>query len=60
MNTKQWSICFVALSLALMLAAAGLTGWVDPFFHYHAPLEQLEYPIGNQRYQNDGIVKNFS
>jgi hypothetical protein len=60
MNNKAWAMSFLALTLALLVAAATLTGVVDPFFHYHAPLEKLEYPIDNQRYQNDGIVKHFS
>ena len=35
---------------------------VDPFFHYHAPLESLEYPLirDNERYQNDGILRHFT
>lgn len=60
MDNKKWSICFLALTLVLLVGAAALTGVIDPFFHYHAPLESLEYPINNQRYQNDGIVKHFS
>lgn len=60
MNSKKWSICLLSLWLVLLLGAASLTGIIDPFFHYHAPLEGLEYPINNQRYQNDGIVRNFS
>lgn len=59
-HSKKWSICFLAVSLILLLGAASLTAAVDPFFHFHAPAEDLEYPINNQRYQNDGIVKNFT
>ena len=40
-NTKTWSILCVVLSLALLLASGGLTTMVDPFFHYHAPMENL-------------------
>lgn len=60
MNNKKWSVGFLTLTLVLLVSAAILTGTVDPFFHYHAPLEELEYPLTLQRYQNDGIVKNFS
>ena len=60
MNTaKKWSIGFLALTLAMMAAFGGLTAVVDPYFHYHKPLNGLEYPIYEERYQNDGIVKNF-
>ncbi|MGL5972803.1 MAG: hypothetical protein ACRCZK_03725 [Oscillospiraceae bacterium] len=33
---------------------------VDPYFQYHKPLNFLQYKIYNERYQNAGIVKNFS
>ena len=59
-NTKTWSILCVVLVLGLLLASGGLTAIIDPFFHYHAPLEALEYPLNNQRYQNDGIVRHFT
>lgn len=34
---------------------------IDPFFHYHKPLKKISYFMdrGQQRYMNDGIVKNF-
>lgn len=34
---------------------------IDPFFHYHKPLKKINYFMDNnqQRYINDGIVKNF-
>lgn len=60
MKRKQWSICLLCLWLVLLFCAASLTGVIDPFFHYHAPLEGLAYPLTLQRYQNDGIVKHFS
>ena len=59
-NSKVWSICCLVLALLLLLTIGGMTALIDPYFHYHAPLDQLEYPLDNQRYQNDGIVKNFS
>lgn len=59
-SNKKWSICFLVLSLLGLTALGALTAVVDPYFHYHAPLTGLEYPIENQRYQNDGIVKHFA
>ena len=56
---KKWCAIFAACLLILMVAVGSVTVIVDPYFHYHAPLDRLEYPIVNQRYQNDGIVKNF-
>lgn len=60
MNSKKWCVCALSLWLVLLLCSASITGIIDPFFHYHAPLAELEYPLNNQRYQNDGITRNFS
>lgn len=54
-----WSIGCLVLVLVLLLAAGAATALIDPYFHYHGPLPGLEYPLNNQRYQNDGIVRNF-
>ncbi|MDE6619526.1 MAG: hypothetical protein K2K74_03365 [Lachnospiraceae bacterium] len=45
--------------LVVLLAFAGTTVYVDPLFHYHAPMEGLEYPLYDDQYMNDGIVKHF-
>ncbi|MBQ8622395.1 MAG: hypothetical protein IJ422_08800 [Oscillospiraceae bacterium] len=58
-NSKTWSILCVALALVLLITLGSATAVIDPFFHYHAPLDSLQYPINNQRYQNDGIVRHF-
>lgn len=44
-----------------LVVLGGLTAVIDPFFHYHAPLEGLAYPLTDpyERYQNDGIVRHF-
>ena len=38
---------------------SAITIYIDPLFHYHKPLEKFNYPIVDERYQNDGIVRNF-
>jgi len=58
-KSKLWGIGIVVFSLALLTLLGGATAVIDPFFHYHAPLRHLAYPIDNQRYQNDGIVRHF-
>ena len=58
-SNKTWGITALAAFLALLTAIGGLTVVVDPYFHYHKPLESLQYRIHNERYQNDGIVKHF-
>ena len=56
---KKWGRGVLILALAALLLLGGFTALVDPAFHYHKPLEMLDYYIFSQRYQNDGIVKNF-
>ncbi len=51
-------LSFIAV-LCITVAIAGIVVIVDPYFHYHAPLPLLQYPIEKQRYQNDGISKHF-
>lgn len=63
MASKKWSIATLttsaAICLVLLIVLGILTVVIDPFFHYHAPREGLAYPLDNQRYQNDGIIRHF-
>ena len=59
MSHKSFFIWTVSLTLVILIAFTAMTVVIDPFFHYHAPLDKLEYPIDEQRYQNDGILRNF-
>lgn len=56
---KAWLGGTLALLFLAFGLFAGATIYIDPLFHYHAPLQKYEYPIDDQRYQNDGILKNF-
>lgn len=56
---KKWSIALVILAGSMLVGLGAITVIVDPYFHYHKPLNNLEYPIYNERYQNDGIVRHF-
>ena len=59
MKGKNWSVLVIAGTLAILGFFAGITAYIDPLFHYHAPLEKYSYPLNDERYQNDGIVKHF-
>ena len=60
MRYGRWLWFTVGAVLAMLVMLGGLVVWVDPFFHYHMPLEHLAYPIDSERYQNDGISRNFT
>lgn len=59
-SAKKWLLITMIELYTALIVLGGITFIIDPFFHYHAPLKQLQYPINNERYQNDGIVKHFT
>lgn len=58
-NSKLWSLLCLGVVLAILIFFALPTAILDPFFHFHSPRENFSYPLNNQRYQNDGIVRHF-
>lgn len=58
-SSKKWNIFVITGTLAILFVFAGITIYVDPFFHYHEPIDHLEYVLKEERYQNDGIVRHF-
>ncbi len=58
-NQKQFLILYFVILFALCLIVALSTVIIDPFFHYHKPINGLQYPLNKGRYQNDGITRHF-
>lgn len=59
MTPKKWGIWAIAIILTLVVGMALLTYIVDPYFHFHAPIEGMSYRLYEQRYINDGISRHF-
>lgn len=59
MNRKKWSILFIVLYTVVMLTVGGLVIIVDPYFHFHAPMEGLSYSLEKVFYINDGVSQHF-
>ena len=59
MKAKQWNILVVSGVALILLFLALSTILIDPFLHYHEPLSFLEYPLKDERYQNDGIARYY-
>ena len=59
-NSKKWSIGVLGLSSILVIGIALFVFCIDPYFHYHAPFEEISYVMEEEQYMNDGIAKNFS
>ncbi len=61
-NVRRYGGLF-ALLLVIMLAVFGgivaLVVYVDPFFHYHEPLQGFPYVVDNQLSQNPGMARNM-
>lgn len=55
----KWLAVFAGVVCAGLLCAAGLTAAVDPFFHYHAPLEGFPYLVDDQVDQNPGMARHL-
>lgn len=60
MNARLWMNTTCGCVAAVLLVIAGVTVWIDPYFHYHAPhVDKYWYALDNERCQNDGIVRHF-
>lgn len=56
---KKLMILFGIISGFALLLVAALVVYVDPFFHYHKPLEGFPYQVDNQLSQNPGMARNM-
>lgn len=61
MNYKKFGILLIFTFLLGLIIASLVVIIIDPYFHYHKPLKNLNYKLETdyQRYINDGIVKHF-
>lgn len=56
---EQFVKTFAIFSTGLLLLLGGVVVFVDPFFHYHAPIGGLKAVISNGEYQCVGTVEHF-
>lgn len=58
---RRWFWKMILGIVGCLLAGGAFVVYVDPFFHYHAPLKNFQYPLmrENERYQTDGILRNW-
>lgn len=56
---KKAVLGFAALVVSTGMIVAALVIYVDPFFHYHKPIEGFPYLIDNQLSQNPGMAANM-
>lgn len=63
MTGKKWFFGTIAITLVILTVMAAVMIDIDPYFHYHGPVEGRPYALyssgPNEKYYNDGIGKNF-
>lgn len=59
MKARTWNLLVVGCMAAVLAIWGGVTMFVDPFLHYHGGQDFLEYPLKDERYQNDGIARHY-
>lgn len=60
MRASRWNAMVLGGTLGILAIVAAVTIVVDPFLHYHEPLSGFSYPLQDERYQNDGMLRHFS
>lgn len=58
-KARNWILIFWLMSVVILAWISSMTIKIDPFFHYHKPIEGYYYLLNNQRSQSDGIEKHF-
>ena len=58
-KSKTYCRIVTAGLLTCLILAGGATAWIDPYFHYHGPIEGISYSFAGERYMNDGIARNL-
>ena len=56
---KQAILGFAVLVITACIVVTALVVYVDPFFHYHSPLEGFPYLVDNQLSQNPGMAAHM-
>ena len=56
---KKWFWGTLAGLIMVLFMITVVMVVVDPYFHYHKPIDALSYRLYSERYINDGIAKHF-
>jgi len=58
-NYRKWNIYTLIITGVILGLIAVMVIVIDPYWHFHGPVEGISYRLGNGRYMNDGILKNY-
>lgn len=59
MSAKKWNLIVTGGLMAVLVLLSGFTAFIDPFLHFSSGRGFLEYPLKDERYQNDGIARYY-
>ena len=59
MKAKKYSISIIIAVPALLIVFALFTIIIDPYFHFHAPINGMSYSFSEEIYVNNGILRHF-
>ncbi len=63
MKGKRWFFGTISMTLVILAVMAAIMIDIDPYFHYHGPVEGRPYAMygsgSYEKYYNDGIGKHF-
>jgi len=56
---KKWNIFIISAFIIGIILIAGMVFFIDPYWHFHGSTDGVAYRLGNGRYMNDGILRNY-
>ena len=56
---KKFIFTGATACLLFLVLCMGIVYYIDPFFHYHGPIDGFMYVIDNQLTQNPGMAEHF-
>ena len=56
---KKWFLKTIFLTSGVLFLILLLMVIVDPYFHFHGPLNGISYRLYSERYMNNGMAKHF-
>ncbi len=59
MKSRRWVLSLIVGYFLLLCIIAGAVIIVDPYFHFHAPIDGISYVMEDEQYMVNGITKNF-
>lgn len=58
MTPKLWNRLVIGSTVLILALIAVFQIFVDPFLHFHSETGGLEYPLKDERFQNDGLQRH--